>query len=94
MKPNKRMVAFFNIGRQLDHGGNLVSSYIVRKFHIVRARSGNAGHADARPADEAAAVKRVLHHRSGALPRAFSSLQMAALEKTGSLPRLTGKEHF
>ena len=30
MKPNKRMVAFFNIGRQLDHEGNLVSSYIVR----------------------------------------------------------------
>ena len=29
MKPNQRMVAFFNIGRQLDHEGNLVSSYIV-----------------------------------------------------------------
>jgi hypothetical protein len=25
------MVAFFNIGRQLDHEGNLVSSYLVRK---------------------------------------------------------------
>jgi hypothetical protein len=30
MKPNKWMVAFFNISRQLDHEGNLVSSYIVR----------------------------------------------------------------
>ncbi len=56
MKPKKRMVAFFNIGRQLDHEGNLVSSDIVRNIRIVRARSGNAGHAGARPADAAAAV--------------------------------------
>jgi len=68
MKPNKWMVAFFNIGRQLDHEGNLVSSCIVRNsgsFALDQEMPAMLG----TPSRCHGWRKRALLHRSGALDR-------------------------